>query len=385
MPTVAGGLEGVVFTETGVCFIDGTVGHLLYRGYDIQDVAEHLSFEEVAYLLWLGKLPNRQELETLHGQFAAERDIPSIAYDVIDALPPNTVPMDGLRTVVSFLSGTDPELDDNSADANYRKAVRLTAKAPTIMAAVHRRHFGLDPVIPQPTGSLAYNFLYMLSGQEPDEFVAQTLDVALTLHAEHGMNASTFAGRVTVATLADMYAGVTSAIGALKGPLHGGANAVVLKMLQEIGDPDHARDYVNNVISGDYVVPGMAPRRVPGFGHRVYKAFDPRAIVLRGMSKKLGERAGDSRWVDISNAVVEACAAAGLNEKGIYPNVDFFSASSYYTMGIPESLFTPVFAIARMTGWTAHIIEQQSDNRLIRPRADYIGEKGLKVVPIDQR
>ena len=293
--------------------------------------------------------------------------------------------MDALRTLVSLLASYDDEMDDNSAEANFRKSIKLTAKIPTLLAAAHRAQRGLEPIRPQTTGSIASNFLYMLSGEEPDDFVARTLDTALILHAEHGMNASTFSGRVTCATLADLYAGVTSAIGTLKGPLHGGANALVLEMLGEIGEPGKAADFVANVLSGNHTVGSLAAKRIPGLGHRVYKALDPRATVLRGMSRTLGDRAGDLHWIDLSEAVVEACEAAGLSQKAVYPNVDFFSASTYQTMGIDTSLFTPVFAMARITGWTAHIMEQHAQNRLIRPHAVYVGERGRVTKPISER
>ncbi|MAF12283.1 citrate synthase [Candidatus Poribacteria bacterium] len=385
MADVTQGLERVAVAESRICSIDGEVGELIYQGYDIQDLAANTTFEEVAYLLWRGDLPSSAELSRLNDQFVAERDVDDAVYDLVRALPKHTVTMDALRTLVSLLASYDDEMADNSPDANMRKSVRLTAKIPTLLAAAHRAQKGLEPIRPKPTGGIASNFLYMLSGSEPDEFVAKTLDTALILHAEHGMNASTFSGRVTCATLADLYAGVTSAIGTLKGPLHGGANALVLEMLGEIGEPEKAGDYVARVLDGSHTVGSLAPKRIPGLGHRVYKALDPRATVLRGMSRTLGERAGDLQWIDLSEAVVEACEAAGLSQKSVYPNVDFFSASTYQTMGIDTSLFTPVFAMARITGWTAHIMEQHAQNRLIRPHAVYVGERGRVTTPISER
>ncbi len=385
MANVTQGLERVAVAESRICSIDGQAGELIYQGYDIQDLATNTTFEEVAYLLWLGELPTQEQLSELDARCVAERDVPDAVYALVKALPRSTVIMDALRTLVSLLASYDEEMDDNSAEANFRKSIKLTAKIPTLLAAVHRAQRGLDPIRPQATGSIASNFLYMLSGEEPDDFVAKTLDTALILHAEHGMNASTFSGRVTCATLADLYAGVTSAIGTLKGPLHGGANALVLEMLGEIGEPGKAADFVAKVLAGNHTVGGSAPKRIPGLGHRVYKALDPRATVLRAMSRTLGERAGDLHWINLSEAVVEACEAAGLSEKGVYPNVDFFSASTYQTMGIDTSLFTPVFAMARITGWTAHIMEQHKQNRLIRPHAVYVGERGLKATPIAER
>ena len=385
MANVVAGLQDVALTESKICRIDGSAGELIYRGYDIRDLSENVTFEETAHLLWSGELPTQAELDSLSGQLAAERELDEAAYRLIALYPRAAEPMDALRTCVSLLASCDSEMEDNSPEANLRKAVRLTAKFPTVLAAVYRRSQGLEPIRPQTTGSAAGNFLYMLTGNEPDPFVARTLDVALILHAEHGMNASTFAARVTCATLSDMYAAVTSALGCLKGPLHGGANAIVRATLQEIGEPGRAERYVKEILAGERTAPGLAPKRVPGFGHRVYTAFDPRAKVLHDMSATLGERAGETVWVEISEAVVEACEKAGLYEKGVYPNVDFFSASAYTTMRIETELFTPVFALARITGWTAHIIEQHNDNRLIRPKAVYVGEEGRKVTPIEER
>ncbi|MEO2006412.1 MAG: citrate/2-methylcitrate synthase [Candidatus Poribacteria bacterium] len=385
MANVTQGLERIAVAESRICSIDGVAGELIYQGYDIQDLALNTTFEEVAYLLWRGNLPTAGELADLNGQFQDERDVDDAIYTLAKALPKSIVLMDALRTLVSLLASYDDEMADNTADANLRKSVRLTAKIPTLLAAVHRAKRGLGPIRPERAGSLASNFLYMLSGSAPDEFVAKTLDTALVLHAEHGMNASTFSGRVTVATLADLYAGVTSAIGTLKGPLHGGANALVLEMLDEIGEPDQAAPYVKRVLAGEHTVGSLAPKRIPGLGHRVYKALDPRATVLRGMSRTLGERAGDLHWIDLSEAVVVACEDAGLSEKAVHPNVDFFSASTYRTMGVDTSLFTPVFAMARITGWTAHIMEQHANNRLIRPHAVYVGERDRVVKPIADR
>ncbi|MDE0022143.1 MAG: citrate synthase [Candidatus Poribacteria bacterium] len=385
MANVISGLQDVALTESKICRIDGSAGHLIYRGYDIRDLAQNATFEETAYLLWSGDLPTRPQLNALNAQLAAERGIDENAYRLIASYPKTAPPMDALRTCVSLLASADAEMEDNSNEANLRKAIRLTAKFPTILAAVYRHSNDQEPIPPLKDGSSAANFLYMLSGEKPDPFVARTLDAALTLHAEHGMNASTFSARVTCATLSDMYAAVTSALGTLKGPLHGGANAIVRAMLEEIEAPENAERYVKETLAGDRVVPGLAPKRIPGFGHRVYTSYDPRAAVLHEMSETLGKRAGETVWVDISEAVVEACEKEGLNEKGVYPNVDFFSASAYTTMGIDVPLFTPVFALARITGWTAHIIEQHNDNRLIRPKAIYVGEEGRVVQPIEER
>ena len=379
------GLENVVVAESGICAINGDIGELVYRGYLIQDLAENTTFEEVSYLLWSGNLPNQSELDALVARLAVDRALVPSMDGMMRYLPRRMEPIDGVRTLVSALSADCTNLGDHSAEANQEKSARILAQVPTLLAAFKRYIDGLEPIASTDHPSLAHNFLTMLTGQEPDPFVAHTLDVALVLHAEHGMNASTFAGRVTCATLSDIYAGVVAAMGALKGPLHGGANAVVLAMLREIGSPEKADAYVKSVLSGARVVPGIAPKRIPGFGHRVYTAMDPRATVLRAMSHTLAEKAGMTQWIEISEAVVNACENAGMYDKGIYPNVDFFSASCYYTMGIDESLFTSVFAMSRVAGWTAHMMEQHADNRLIRPRAQYVGERGRHVVPIGQR
>jgi citrate synthase len=385
MASVIEGLRNVAVAETSVCHIDGTVGKLFYRGYSIEDLAEYGTFEEVAYLLWRASLPTNAQLESLRQEFLRERTVDKRVLDMLRALPRTTMPMDALRTLVSFLSAFDLEVADNSEDANLRKAIRLAAKAPTLIAGFYRHAHGEDPIPPLPDGSLAENFLYMLTGEPPDSFVARTMDICLILHAEHGFNASTFAARVTTSTRSDMYASVVSAIGTLKGPDHGGANEIVIEMLQEIGSADHVPTYIERVLSKRHTVPGMRPGYVPGFGHRVYKAWDPRAKVLRGMSAMLGERAKNTRWIEISDGVVRAMEEAGMFEKGVYPNVDFFSASTYFTMGFDTSLNTPIFALARIAGWTAHIIEQFGDNRLIRPTAVYVGPLDLKYVPLDER
>jgi len=385
MANVHEGLKDVAVAETTICFIDGEIGKLLYRGYDIQSLAENASFEEVTYLLWHDALPKRHELEAFTTQLANERAVDPRVYDLVRALPRTTDPMDALRTLVSFLASFDPEVGDHSREANLRKAARLTAKIPTLVAAFHRHRDGKNIIEPRKENSLAANFLYMMQGTQPDPYVARTLDTSLVLHADHGFNASTFAARVTCATLSDMYAGVVSAIGTLKGPLHGGANFAVLEMLKEIGSPERAREYVLSVLEGKRNAPGMPPKRIAGFGHRVYKAMDPRANVLRKMSRTLGERAGDLRWIEISEEIERTMRDAGMLEKGVYPNVDFFSASAYYTMGLDVSVFTPLFAIARTAGWTAHIIEQHDNNRLIRPVEIYTGKKDLPYVPLNER
>jgi citrate synthase len=369
----ASGLEGVVATQSGICFIDGTAGRLVYRGYDIGELVENATFEETAFLLWDGKLPNKSELSTLKSQLGASMTLPRHAQEILRALPKQMQPMDALRTVVSSLSANDPDLESNDPEADRRKAVRITAQLPTIVTSFHRLREGNQPIEPDPSLSLAGNFLYMLNGKKPHETLERVMDAALILHAEHGMNASTFAARVAAATLADMHAAITAAIAALKGPLHGGANQDVMEMLLKAGDVNAAEKMVREMLSSG--------KKVPGFGHRVYKTFDPRATFLKKMSKQLGEAAGNTKWYEMSERLIPIVKQM----KNKDPNVDFFSASAYYTMGIPLDLFTPIFAIARVTGWSAHVMEQHSNNRIIRPTDDYTGPFDLKVTPIDQR
>jgi citrate synthase len=368
-----GGLEGVVAAKSEICFIDGTAGRLVYRGYEIGDLVEHASFEEVAYLLWQDRLPNRNALNTLKASIASEAALPVHVLRVLQALPASTRPMDALRTAVSALSSVDPDLDDNTPEANHRKALRLTAQLPAVVAAFHRLRGGQDPVRPDPALSIAANFLYMLLGTKPHETLVRVMDAALVLHAEHGMNASTFAARVTAATLADMHAAVTAAIAALKGPLHGGANQDVMELLLQCKDPADAEARVRAKLANK--------EKIPGFGHRVYRTFDPRAQFLRKMSRQLGEAAGNLTWYEMSERIIPVAKEL----KNLNPNVDFFSASTYYTMGIPLDLFTPIFAVARVAGWTAHVMEQHRNNRIIRPTDDYVGAFDRKIVPIDRR
>lgn len=368
-----GGLEGVVAAKSDICFINGTEGQLIYRGYDIGDVVENLSFEEVAFLLWENKLPNRDELASLKEQLSASMSLPKHVQEILRSMPKGTEPMDALRTAASALGEGDADLHSNEHDANRRKAIRLTAEFPTIVTWFHRLRNGQQPIDPDPKLSLAANFLYMMSGKKPHDTLTRVMDAALVLHAEHGMNASTFAARVIAATLADMHAAVTGAVAALKGPLHGGANQDVMELLLECGNAESAEKKVRDMLANK--------QKVPGFGHRVYRTFDPRATFLRKMSKELGEAAGNSKWYEMSERLINIAKDA----KNLNPNVDFFSASTYYTMGIPLDLFTPIFAVSRIAGWTAHIMEQHINNRIIRPTDDYTGPFGLKVVPIDQR
>lgn len=373
------GLEGVVVAQTGLSAIDGEKGELIYAGYDIDDLARNASFEEVTYLLWNGTLPNREQLQELNQQLVAERALPPAIFSMLQGFPSDSDAMAALRTAVSALALHDPEADDNSEEANRRKAIRLTAKMPTIVAAFDRIRKGAAPVAPRADLSTAANFLYMLNNQEADELRVRTFDAALTLHAEHGMNASTFSARVTAATLSDIYSAITSAIGTLKGPLHGGANTRVMETLEKIDasgqDPEQ---WVREALE--------RKERVMGFGHRVYKAVDPRATVLRELADAIMQGHGETRWLDLSDRV-RAAMGKEMEARGkkIYPNVDFFSASVYTTLGIDTDLFTPIFAMSRITGWTAHLFEQYANNRLIRPKADYTGPRGLKVTPLESR
>jgi len=372
-PAGAAGLEDVVAATSAICDVDGKEGRLLYYGIDVKDLAAHSSFEETIYLLWYGRLPNRAELTELRGQLAANCALPAAVLETMRGFPKEAVPMEVLRTAVSLLSMYDPDDADNSREANVRKATRLVAQTPTVVAAIHAIREGREPVAPREDLSLAANFLYMLFGEEQDEAAVHTMDVALILHADHELNASTFAARVTAATLSDIYSSVVSAIGALKGPLHGGANEQVFRMLRAIEAPERADSYVREQFA--------AGKKIMGFGHRVYRTDDPRATVLRGLSRGLGEERGDTTWYEISQGVERVVKA----EKRLYPNVDFYSASTYHVIGIPTDLFTPVFAISRMSGWTAHILEQYANNRLIRPRAEYTGPRNVPYVPLDDR
>lgn len=368
------GLEGVVATSSSICFIDGEIGRLVFRGYEIGDLVENCTFEETAYLLWSGNLPTKAQLAELTQQLRSQATLPAHVLKILEALPRNTQPMDALRTACSALSADDVDLTSNTPEANYRKAVRMTAQFPTIVAAFHRLRSGQKPVEPDPSLSIAGNFLYMVTGKKPHDTVVRAMDAALVVHAEHGLNASTFACRVTAATLADLHAAVTAAIAALKGPLHGGANQDVMEMLLEAGDADKLEANVRKNIA--------AGGKIPGFGHRVYKVYDPRATFLSKISKELGTAAGNTKWYEMSERLIGVVKE--LKPK-INPNVDFFSASSYYTMGIPLDLFTCIFAIARVVGWTAHAMEQHVNNRLIRPGEEYIGPFDRKVVPIEKR
>jgi citrate synthase len=369
--TATKGLEGIVAATSSVSsIIDGV---LTYRGINIDDLAEHATFEEVAYLLWRGKLPTQSELDGLIRDFGEYAAVPPEVIAGIRLYPKDSNPMAALRTAVSSLALYDPEANDPSPEANLRKAIKLQAQLPTIVAAFDRIRNGKEPVAPKKGVGIAHNFLYMLTGEEPAEVSVRALDKALVLHADHELNASTFASRVTVATLSDIYSGVTSAIGTLKGPLHGGANEAVMIMLDEIGTIDRVESYIQNKLNNK--------EKIMGFGHRVYRNGDPRAKHLQAMSRKLGELKGDLSLYNMSVKIEELVTS----QKGLRPNVDFYSASCYTMLGLPRDLFTPLFAISRVSGWTAHILEQYADNRLIRPRADYVGPSNQPFVPISER
>jgi citrate synthase len=375
----ARGLEGVVAAETRLSKVLGEEGRLIYGGYEIEDLAEHVSFEEVCHLLWYGALPTQEQLDTLTARLRGGMKIDARILDLLRLVPPDVHPMSTLRTAVSALSFYDPDTEDNSAEANERKAVRLTGQTITITAALDRIRKGHDALDPRPDLGLAANLLYMMTGKEPDALRTRIIDVALTLHAEHGMNASTFAGRVAAGTMADMHAAVVAAIAALKGPLHGGANERVMRMLEQVGDAGKAQQWVRAALGRG--------EKIMGFGHRVYRTLDPRAPILRQLAEELNRTtSGELKWLDISERIQDTMREE-MEKKGkkIYPNVDFFSASVYYTVGIPVDMFTNIFACARMAGWTAHVMEQHKDNRLIRPKSDYVGPLDLTVEPIENR
>ena len=371
-----GGLEDVVAATSSICYLDGDRGVLAYYGYDIHDLARGATFEEVCFLLWHGRLPSRAELGDLQSQLAAARPLSEPILRLMRQLPQSDG-MDTLRTLTSALGHYDSDASDNSAQANYRKAVRLTAQLASLVATYGRMQAGGGPIQPDPALSHAANFLYMLTGTRPSALATRAFDIALVLHADHELNASTFAARVAAATLTDLHSAIVGAIGALKGPLHGGANADVMRLLIDIGEnasPERVDDAIRSRLAKKI--------KIPGFGHRVYRTEDPRATHLRRMSKDLGERAGNTRWFEMSQRIEKLVTG----EKKLYPNVDFYSASTYYTLGIPIDLFTPIFAVSRVSGWTAHCLEQYSNNRLIRPRTDYIGPQYPQTfLPLDQR
>ena len=373
-PQIAKGLEGIVAAATQLSDVQGLLGKLSYRGYDINDLADHSTFEETVDLLWYGALPSPELLEKLTRKFIAARPLPREVLEGMELFPKHTSTMEVLRTVVSILGLHDPDGISNTVSANVRKSIRLTAQMPTITAAWHNISQGRKPIPPRGDLSHAANFLYMLTGKDPAAEAAHILDVALILHMDHGLNASTFVARAIASTESDMYSAVSGALGALKGPLHGGANEAVMKMLVSLGDVEKVEPFVMDALG--------AHRKISGFGHRIYKTTDPRAEQLRRIALMLADHTGNRKWVDISEKMRQVMAR---ERPDIYVNVDFYSASVYYTLGIPIDLFTPIFAISRVAGWTAHVMEQLMDNRIMRPDSIYVGPKDQKYVPVDKR
>jgi citrate synthase len=367
------GLEGVVANESSICYVFGEEGRLIYRGYDINDLADHSTFEETAHLLLYGDLPTRDQLRGFTADLKAMQKLDRVVQRVIRDAPRNANPTDVLRTAVSASVFVDPDRGNNGREAESRKAMRLIAQLPTMVAMFHRLRNDQKPLSPRRGLSLAANFLYMVSGDVPDKDAEHAFDVALILHADHELNASTFAARVIAATLADVHGAVTGAIAALAGPLHGGANTEVMKMLLEIQAPERAETWIREALA--------QKRKIMGFGHRVYRTEDPRAAHLRRIAEELGRTAGQLHWSAIQRTIEDVMK----REKGLYCNVDFYSASMYYVMGIPLDLYTPIFAISRMSGWCAHVLEQHADNRLIRPRAEYVGHMDRRWVPARKR
>ncbi|WP_029215668.1 citrate/2-methylcitrate synthase [Kallotenue papyrolyticum] len=368
------GLEGIIASKTAISLVDGQNGRLFYQGVEINDLAEHSTFEETVYLLWHGKLPTRAQLDELERNLKAHRALPAPLADILRQLPKEATPMAVLRTAVSALAAFYRDSDAITHDALVRHATILTACLPTIVAAWHRLRQGQPLLEPRDDLSHAANFLYMLNGAAPNERAARVLDIALILHADHGLNASTFAARVTASTLADMFSAITSALGALKGPLHGGANEQVMRMLESIGSVERVKEWIDQALS--------QKKKIMGFGHRVYRQDDPRALILRRISKEVGEANNDPHWYQLSEAIENYM---GEVKPGLPINVDFYSASTYHVLGVPTDLFTPIFAISRVAGWTAHVIEQIANNRLIRPDALYVGPLNVPYVPIEQR
>lgn len=367
------GLEGVVAGITSISEVNPEKQKLVYRGYEIEELAKHSTYEEVAYLLLLGELPKRAELESFASRLKSEREVPGAVYDILRLTPPEADPMDTLRTCVSFLGAVDPDARDNSHEANLRKAIRLIGKMATIVAASQRIKAGLAPIAPASDLSHAANVFYMVQGRRPRDFEARTLDVSMILYAEHTFNASTFTARVIASTLSDLHAAIVGALGALKGPLHGGANERVMEMLLEIGEPARAEEWLRRALA--------EKRRIMGFGHRIYKWGDSRVPTMKRLGNELAQRLGERRWVEIA-AIVERVME---EEKKLYPNVDFPSSYVYYMLGFPVEFYTPLFAAARIAGWAAHVIEQHDDNRLIRPDSIYRGARDRVYFPISER
>jgi citrate synthase len=374
MPVTAKGLEGIIANSTALSDVLGDIGQLIYAGYDINELAGKVSFEEIVHLLWYGELPNPKQLENLTSQLRSHRELPQGVIDFLTSAPKEAGPMDVMRTAVSMLGLYDRHMNDSSVERNRERAVSITAKIGLIAGYFHRARQGKSlPPVRKDLGEAAH-FLYLLNGEAPTTEAAQTLDVAYVLHADHGMNASTFSARVTIATLSDMYSAITSAIGTLKGPLHGGANEGVIHMLEEIGSEANVDPWITDALT--------QKKKIMGIGHRVYKVLDPRAPHLRNMAAKLTEQLGEPKWIRMS----ERIASIMKEKKGLNANVDFYSATVYYSLGIPTDMFTPIFAISRTAGWTAHVLEQLMDNRLYRPLSEYVGPAvGKKVVPLAER
>ncbi|MCJ2520612.1 MAG: citrate synthase [Candidatus Thermoplasmatota archaeon] len=367
------GLRGIVAGKSSLSLVDGLEGRLIYRGYDILDLAVHSTFEETVYLMWHERLPKRRELEDFKKALVQERQLSEEQLRLLSTFPKDALPMEVLRTMVSHMALFDPDRGDNSPEANLRKGTRLVATFPAFAGAFHRIRNGEEFLPSSPEMDHAASFLHMLHGKEPTPEAARSLDICLLLHVDHEFNASTFSARVTAATLSDLYSAIVSAIGTLKGPLHGGANENAMRMLRKIGELSKAEDYVVQALG--------RKERIPGFGHPVYKTMDPRATILKDMSKRVCEGIGEPKWYEMSALIQEIM----MREKGLYPNVDFYSATTLYALGIPLDLFSTFFACGRVPGWIGHVMEQYSDNRLIRPLSEYIGSKDLKYVPIDER
>ncbi len=371
--TIGLGLADITICETEICFIDGEEGRLIYRGYDAIELARQSTFEEVAYLLWYGALPRPTEFKAFLAGFTGSMDLPVETVMILRMFPKAATPMEVIRTAVSSLGHWDPDSGNTGLDASLRKAQRLALRIPLLIAAHQRLREGKEPIKPIPGHGIAFNFLYALFGKEPDPLAEKAFDAALILHADHELNASTFSARVTASTMADIYSSVTSAIGTLKGPLHGGANMEVMQMLKEIGEPGRARSFIKEKLA--------RKEKIPGFGHRVYRCEDPRVDLLRMYAQTLSEKAGDSTYFEITREVQKV-----VEEKTkVFPNVDLYTASLYNAIGLPMELFTPIFAISRTVGWTSHILEQWSNNKLIRPRAEYIGPRSYCYIPIKER
>ncbi len=370
------GLDNVYVKESKICFIDGEASKLFYRGYSIEDLAAHSTFEETAYLLVYGALPTKQQLQDFEKRMSSNRSLEPPILQLLRSFPTTSDPMDVLRTAVSALGLYDPQPATDNMQERIEKAIRILGKAPTIIAAFDRLRNSREPLPPQMGLSHAANFLHMLVGLPPDPYDAHVMDVALILHAEHEMNASTFSCTVTASTLADMYSIITSGIGTLRGPLHGGANEVALKTVLEVGDPSKAEDYVNKALA--------EKKRIMGFGHRIYKTWDPRYVILKKLGKELASKKGQTKLFETAEAI-EQSALKHLAGSSIFPNVDSYSGVVFHMLGVPTDLFTPVFAMSRISGWTAHAIEYLEANRLIRPKALYVGQTSLPYTPLDAR